>query len=127
MSIPTFLKLLVAIDKPSKFHISTQLESTARDILAARAEDRIQAGHFMRTQEMPVNSKLQGCVNIYFYVCDMYVRALIFMDWSFCFIHLSSIFVGMSDVSMCVSYTFVCTNYFSMLTHIHTYTHISTA
>lgn len=59
---------MAAIDKPSKFHISTQLESTARDILAARAEDRIQAGHFMRTQEMPVNSKLQGfvCLCIYY-------------------------------------------------------------
>eukprot|EP01036_Dinobryon_divergens_P034689 gene34689-44861_t len=54
------LRINEPIDKPSKFHISTQLESTARDILAARAEDRIQAGHFMRTQEMPVNSKLQG-------------------------------------------------------------------
>ena len=51
---------VVALDRPSKFHISTQLESTAKEILATKAVDRIQAGHFMRTLEAPVNPKLEG-------------------------------------------------------------------
>lgn len=48
------------LDKPTKFHISTQLESTAREILSAKQSDRIQAGQFMRTKEMPINPKLDG-------------------------------------------------------------------
>mmetsp|Transcript_24160 Transcript_24160/g.33132 ORF Transcript_24160/g.33132 Transcript_24160/m.33132 type:complete len:318 (+) Transcript_24160:24-977(+) len=54
------LRLNEAIDKPTKFHVSTQLESTAREILSAKQSDRIQAGHFMRTKEMPINTKLEG-------------------------------------------------------------------
>eukprot|EP01038_Epipyxis_sp_PR26KG_P006780 gene6780-9287_t len=53
------LKLNPPIDKPTKYHISTQLTSTALEILKEKESDRIQNGIFHRNAEMPVHPKLQ--------------------------------------------------------------------
>jgi hypothetical protein len=54
------LKLIEPIDKPTKFHISKQLSSTALQIIETQNQDRVQNGRFHRTAEMPINSKLEG-------------------------------------------------------------------
>jgi hypothetical protein len=43
-------------DKPTKFHVSSQMESTAMRLQEIKATDRIQAGQLKRTQEMPMHS-----------------------------------------------------------------------
>jgi hypothetical protein len=53
------LRNLEPLDKSTKFHISTQLESTAREILAQRATSQVARGQFHRTQEMPVHPNLE--------------------------------------------------------------------
>jgi len=55
-----YLDLIEPIDKPNKFHISRQVETRAREILATRSSSRIQSGHFNRTGEMPIHPKLEN-------------------------------------------------------------------
>jgi hypothetical protein len=52
------LRLAEPIDKPTKFHISTQLETRALELKDLRTTDRIQNGYFTRTGEMPNHPKL---------------------------------------------------------------------
>ncbi len=54
------LKTVEPIDKPTKLHISTQLESTALAIRDARAQSRVQTGNLNRTGEMPVHPRLDS-------------------------------------------------------------------
>lgn len=53
-------KMVEPFDKPTKFHISSQMECTAQDIREQKASNRIQAGHFKRTEEMPQNPVLEN-------------------------------------------------------------------
>lgn len=53
------LRNIEPLDKSTKFHISTQLGSTAKTILDQRAENPIYRGQFKRTQEMPVHPDLE--------------------------------------------------------------------
>lgn len=47
------------IDKPSKFHVSSQLEKTAVEIMKLKEESgRVKKGILKRTEELPVNTKL---------------------------------------------------------------------
>lgn len=52
------LRMLEPIDKPTKLHVSTQLESRALELKEIRSTNRIQNGFFMRTGEMPSHPKL---------------------------------------------------------------------
>ena len=52
------LKLVEPIDKPTKFHISTQIETRALDLKEIKSTNRIQNGYFTRTGEMPVHPNL---------------------------------------------------------------------
>lgn len=54
------LRQIEPVDKPTKFHISAQLESRALEILEAKDSDRVQKGNFNRTGEMPVHPNLDG-------------------------------------------------------------------
>ena len=49
------LRMAEPFDKPTKFHVSAQMESTAMQLQTLRATDRIQAGQIKRTQEMPIH------------------------------------------------------------------------
>jgi hypothetical protein len=53
------LRTMEPLDKSTKFHVSTQLASKAEEILDAQARDMVQRGQLHRTQEMPVNRKLE--------------------------------------------------------------------
>jgi hypothetical protein len=53
-----FLKQVEPIDKPTKFHMSTQLESRAMELRTIKDTNRIQNGYFTRTGEMPVHPDL---------------------------------------------------------------------
>lgn len=53
------LRNVEPLDKSTKFHISTQLESTAKAILEKRAQSPIQRGQLKRTQEMPIHPDLE--------------------------------------------------------------------
>ena len=55
-----YLKAVEPIDKPTKFHISTQLESRAFEIREIQDQDRVHKGNFNRTGEMPVHPRLEG-------------------------------------------------------------------
>jgi hypothetical protein len=50
--------MTVPIDKPTKFHVSSQLESAAKSILHVQSEQRTQRGFLHRTAEIPVNVRL---------------------------------------------------------------------
>ena len=52
------LKLAEPIDRPTKFHMSTQLESRAVELKELKETNRIQNGYFTRTGEMPVHPNL---------------------------------------------------------------------
>lgn len=52
------LRLIEPIDKPTKFHISTQLETRALEVNEIKSSDRIQRGNFTRTGEMPNHPNL---------------------------------------------------------------------
>lgn len=52
-------RMTMPIDKPTKFHISCQLESTVRDILQTREGSRIQRGWTHRTRELPNHPDLE--------------------------------------------------------------------
>lgn len=52
------LRQVEPIDKPTKFHISTQPETLALELKTIRGTNRIQGGHFNRTGEMPVHPDL---------------------------------------------------------------------
>lgn len=52
------LRNVAPIDKSTKFHISTQLPSTAKEILEIYKQDRLQRGQYNRTLEMPVHPNL---------------------------------------------------------------------
>lgn len=53
------LRQVEPIDKPTKFHLSTQPESRALELNTIRATNRIQSGQFTRTREMPVHPDLE--------------------------------------------------------------------
>jgi hypothetical protein len=52
------LKMVEPIDRPTKFHVSTQLESRALELKEIKSTNRIQNGYFTRTGEMPVHPNL---------------------------------------------------------------------
>ncbi|KAJ1421378.1 hypothetical protein B484DRAFT_452735 [Ochromonadaceae sp. CCMP2298] len=52
------LRMTEPIDRPTKFHLSTQLESRAMELKDIRDNDRTQNGRFARTAEMPVHPDL---------------------------------------------------------------------
>lgn len=52
------LRMVEPIDKPTKFHLSTQLESRALELKEIKTTNRIQNGYFARTGEMPVHPNL---------------------------------------------------------------------
>lgn len=52
------LRNVPPIDRSTKFHISTQLPSTAKEILETYERDRLQRGQYNRTLEMPVHPDL---------------------------------------------------------------------
>jgi hypothetical protein len=52
------LRQVEPIDKPTKFHLSTQPESRALELRTIRGTNRIQNGQFARTGEMPVHPNL---------------------------------------------------------------------
>lgn len=51
-------KNIPPIEKPSKFQVTTQLESQVKEILDIRQEDPINRGIFPRMTEMPIHPKL---------------------------------------------------------------------
>lgn len=51
------LKQSELIDKPTKFHVSAQLESTALALKELKKTNRIQAGHLKRSQLMPQHDR----------------------------------------------------------------------
>lgn len=53
-----FLRQVEPIDKPTKFHLSTQLESRALELKEIKSTNRVQNGYFARTGEMPVHPNL---------------------------------------------------------------------
>lgn len=57
------LRTMQPIDKPTKFHISTQLECSAKDLASTlRDGEPIFRGNHKRVEEMPVNVKLTESV-----------------------------------------------------------------
>jgi hypothetical protein len=55
-----YLRNIEPLDKSTKFHISAQLESTARTILEKQKDSSIYRGQFKRTQEMPIHPNLEN-------------------------------------------------------------------
>lgn len=57
-----YLRNMEPIDRPTKFHISRQQESTARSISSAMQSSRVNSGYLMRTEAMPQHPKLESAV-----------------------------------------------------------------
>lgn len=59
-----YLRNKEAIDKPTKFHISQQLESTATNLIATTRSNLnnnlLDTGYLKRTEPMPINPNLEG-------------------------------------------------------------------
>lgn len=53
------LKQVEPLDVSTKFHISTQLSATAKQIMTMRATDAVQRGQHHRTLEMPIHPSLE--------------------------------------------------------------------
>jgi len=51
-------RMTAPVDKPTKFHISRQLESEAMRVTMLQNESMLQRGQYKRTQEMPVHPNL---------------------------------------------------------------------
>lgn len=56
------LRNVEPLDKSTKFHISVQLESTAKEIMNMKRDNPIHRGQFHRTQEMPNHPKLENSI-----------------------------------------------------------------
>jgi hypothetical protein len=54
------LKNIEPIDKSTKFHISVQLESTAKEIMNMKKENPLHRGQIHRTQELPNHPTLES-------------------------------------------------------------------
>lgn len=54
------LRNLEPVDKSTKFHISVQLESTAKNIVEQKKKNRVLNGQLHRTKEMPVHPNLEN-------------------------------------------------------------------
>lgn len=52
------LRNVPPVEKSTKFHVSSQLASTAKEIMTIRANNPLEAGRFHRTLELPVNPNL---------------------------------------------------------------------
>lgn len=52
------LRNIPPLDKSTKFHVSGQLASTAKEIMTIRLTNPLEAGRFHRTLEMPVHPRL---------------------------------------------------------------------
>lgn len=57
------LRTVAAIDRPTKLHVSAQMESTAFEIRDERATCRVKNGNLNRTGEMPSHPKLEGALD----------------------------------------------------------------
>lgn len=53
------LRTIPPLEKSTKFHISGQLASTAKEIMTIRQSNPVEAGRYHRTLEMPVHPSLQ--------------------------------------------------------------------
>mmetsp|Transcript_10988 Transcript_10988/g.17913 ORF Transcript_10988/g.17913 Transcript_10988/m.17913 type:complete len:339 (-) Transcript_10988:157-1173(-) len=55
-----YLRVVEPIDRPTKFHMSAQLETRALEINRIKSTNAVQSGRFTRTGEMPVHPNLEG-------------------------------------------------------------------